>query len=71
MSIPSSIRVYAETAERMRLATMEIALAHGRTFRNDDERVNALVEHFHTTKQSLAPAAQDAAGVSTPSPRQG
>lgn len=69
MSVPSSIRAYAETVERMRLATSEIAISNGRVFRNDDERINALVEHFHTTKQQHPPAVQDTAGALTPSPR--
>lgn len=70
MSDSTMIRVNRSTIHDMRRAAIEISYKTGLLFDSDDQRLSALIEHFHHTKQTLPPAEQDSAGVSTPSPRQ-
>lgn len=62
----TTIMIDHATVERMRLASMSVGVQMGRTFKNDDQRLNALLDQL----DNFPPAEQDSAGVSTPSPRQ-
>lgn len=63
----TTITIHPDTVERMRLTSMMVGVRIGRTFKNDDQRLNALIDQLTA---NLPPAGQDSAGVSTPSPRQ-
>lgn len=70
MSESTGIRVNRTTLESMRIAATELAAAHSLFLSSDDERINALVDHWNLTKHNnLTPAVQDATGDTTPSPR--
>lgn len=66
----TSLRINSQTLKQMRIAATELAAAHSLFLSSDDERINALVDHWNLTKHNnLTPAVQDATGDTTPSPR--
>lgn len=50
MKLSTSIRVSEETIKQMRLAASEIALTTRQWLQSDDQRIQALVEHWQRTK---------------------
>lgn len=58
MKLSTSIRVSEATINAMRLAASEIAVVTRQWLQSDDQRIQALVEHWERTKPS-----EDTAGI--------
>lgn len=56
---PTTVTAQRSTIDRLRLVGAEMSVKQGQILRNDDDRLQALIDHYESTKElfSVQPAA--------------